>query len=69
MAYQVVYKDEATGYEWVANFEDEEGALAQAAMDTYAYGGEAAQEVLDEDENVVQDHEAIVAEADKLPGE
>lgn len=67
MPYQVWYKDEATGYEWVANFDDEEQALAQAAMDTYAYGGEAAQEVLDENEDVVQTHEQIVAEADKLP--
>ena len=66
MAYEVRYKDEATGYEWTASFETEEGALAQAAMDTHAYGGEPAQEVVDGDDAVVQDHEAIVAEAEKL---
>lgn len=69
MPYQVWYKDEATGYEWAANFESEEEALAQAAMDTYAYGGEAPQEVIDGDENVVKTHDEIIAEADKLPGE
>lgn len=68
MPYEVRYKDEATGYEWTASFETEEEALAQAAMDTHAYGGKPAQEVVDDADAVVQNHEAIVAEADKLDG-
>ena len=35
MTYQVWYKDEATGYEWVANFEDG-GRGTSAGRDGYS---------------------------------
>ena len=64
---KIRYVDEATGYEWFAEFADEQEALEQAAMDAHVYGGVAPQEVLDDADAVVQDQAAIIAEADKLP--
>jgi hypothetical protein len=58
--------DEATGYEWFAEFEIEDEALSQAASDAHVYGGVAPQEVLDASDAVVADQNAIIVAADAL---
>jgi hypothetical protein len=61
--FQVVYRDD-TGYEWVANFETQDEATAQAVAEVQGYGGTPSQEVLDDTGATVVTHEQIVAAAE-----
>jgi hypothetical protein len=61
MPYEVKYDDGNT--QWSAFFASEEEALAQAAEDTVVYGGQAAQEILDDTGTQVADQGDIEAAA------
>jgi hypothetical protein len=61
------YTDPETGYEWMAHFETEAEATAQAVEDTLGYGGVAPQEVVDDQGATLVAQQAIVdaAEAER----
>lgn len=67
-SYRVRYYDDALGYEWFAEFETDQQALDQAAVEVIAYGGVAPQEVLDQNDAVVHDQGDIIAASEDLPG-
>lgn len=60
---QVTYED-ATGYQWVAQFETEAEATDQAVQDTVTYGGTPAQEVQDDSGATLVPQEEIIAQAE-----
>lgn len=65
MANQIKYVDPETGYEWVANFESQDEALAQAVEDTRNYGGTPAAEIVDGRGATVVTHEEIISASEE----